>query len=179
MANPTLEQVYVQSRHRLALVAARYVGADAEDLVHEAFLRAFRAHATFGNRAQTTTWLHRIVVNACLDQCRQQQRLRRRPVPALPGVLTPAWPTRLTLRQAIRRLSPEERQSYLLHDILGYAHREIETRWGIPAGTSKSRLWRARRLLREVLQPRAHVGCGGKGPEPSADLRPVVLGRFL
>lgn len=146
MADVTYEKVYVRSRHRLALLAAWYVGADADDLVHEAFLRAFRAHVTFRNRAQTTTWLHRIVVNACLDHCRQQQRSadgrcrqcltrsRRR------GRHRP-----LTLRQAIRPLSPEDRQSYLLHDVLGYTHREVETRWAISAGTSKGRVWRARR----------------------------------
>lgn len=153
VADLTLEQVYVRSRHRLALVAARYVGADADDLVHEAFLRAIRAQATFRNRAQTTTWLHRIVVNACLDQCRQQHRRRQQTVPTDPGVVIPASPARLTLRQVLRRLSPDDRQSYVLHDVMGYTHREIEQRWAIPAGTSKSRLWRARRLLREALQP--------------------------
>jgi RNA polymerase sigma-70 factor (ECF subfamily) len=141
----------------LVVIAARYVAADAEDLVQDAVIRALQSLTAFRRDAEPTTWLYRIVVNACIDRRRKEGR-RRAEGGARNGEVTPAWPERLTLRRAVGSLGRDERQSYVLHDVLGYTHREIEDHYGIPVGTSKSRLFRARRLLYYALEGRSSCG---------------------
>lgn len=142
-----IEDLYQQSRSRLQSVAARYVGQDAEDLVHDAFVKVLHSAETFRGESRPTTWLHQIVVNACVDHCRRRSRRKESRVPST-DVIKSRLTVCVALKEAILGLSHDERRSYILHDLLGYTHREIEERYGIPIGTSKSRVWRAHRNLR-------------------------------
>ena len=147
-------QEYERSRPQLRAVAARYVGEDAEDVVQEAFLRALRWSGDFRGDAAPLTWLTRIVVNACLDRCRRRSRwTHARPgfVAHHPTVTNASVDKRLAMRRALRRLTPVQRQVFVLYDVLGHTHKEIAERLAIPLNTSKSRLSDARQRLREVL----------------------------
>ena len=147
-------QAYERSRPQLRAVAARYVGEDAEDVVQEAFLRALRWSGGFRGEAAPLTWLTRIVVNACLDRCRRRSRwTHARPgfVAEHPTVTNATAEKMLAMRRALHRLTPVQREVFLLYDVLGHTHKEIAQRLAIPLNTSKSRLSDARHRMREVL----------------------------
>ena len=131
---PPLDETYVHSFGRLRSVATRLVSReDADDMVQEAYLRALTNGDRFRGEAAQTTWIHRILVNACLDARRYRQRR---------GVHVTLEESHMALR--------EGGQGY---DVMGYTHPEISRRLGIPVGTSKGRLCAARRRLRRLLAP--------------------------
>jgi RNA polymerase sigma-70 factor (ECF subfamily) len=106
-----------------------------------------------------STWLHRLTVNLVLTERRSTKRRERRVL----GVEDPvAWekPTGPTaggvvgidLERALAKLPDGAREVFVLHDMEGYTHEEIAGVCGIAEGTSKAQLFRARRLLREMLE---------------------------
>lgn len=129
----------------------------AEELTQDVFVRLWEKLHTFKGESAFSTWLHRLAVNVVLSERRARGRREKRILPAgeledleRPG--TPAPPgTRMDLEQAIACLPPGARAVFVLHDIDGYQHEEIAEMSGIAEGTSKAQLFRARRLLREML----------------------------
>ena len=149
------------SRHRdrAWAVALRTLGDpnDAADAVQEAFVKAFRTVGAFRGDAQFSTWLHRIVVNACLDHMR---RSRVRPTSPLDetaaAVADPADPIGRTelghdVVAALSRITPDQRTAIVLVDVEGYSVDEAAALLGVPAGTVKSRCHRGRVQLAELL----------------------------
>lgn len=143
----------------------------AEDAVQETFLRAFRFLSTFDQRAELGTWLHRIAVNAAIDQGRRTRRERAARV-ELPeeGDLslsevpaTEAGPERRTLDAEIRRrteaalaeLSPSERAAFVLRHYEGRSIAEISSTLGKRDNATKQSIFRAVRKLRVALAPLA------------------------
>jgi len=163
-----LADTYVHSYGQLRSVAARFVRReDVDDLVQEAYLRAIAHGNRFRGEAAPTTWIHRILVNACLDVRRYRQRrgihvtldeAHGRPR----GRQWHRLIDRHALRAALGSLDSTERQVCVLYDVMGYTHPEIARRLGIPVGTSKGRLCTARRRLRRLLagysSRRARIG---------------------
>ncbi|MDQ1696490.1 MAG: polymerase sigma-70 factor, subfamily [Frankiaceae bacterium] len=162
-------------RDRLWRVATRTLGnaEDAADALQDALLSAYRAAAGFRGDAAVTTWLHRIVVNACLDQVRR--RAVRPTVPldetAAAERATPdaygARETAAEILAALRRLPIEQAAAIVLVDIEGYPVAEVAAILEVPVGTVKSRCARGRARLAETLH---HLD----GRNPAAD-RPVPL----
>lgn len=74
-----LTEVYHQRRQHLLAVASPFVGQDAEDIVQDAFERALRHRDQFRHEALPSTWLHRIVVNACISHRRYRRRMELNP----------------------------------------------------------------------------------------------------
>lgn len=143
--------------------------AAAEDAVQETFLRAFRFLSTFDQRAELGTWLHRIAVNAAIDQGRRTRRERAARVD-LPdeGDLSLAevptaepGPERRTLDAEIRRrtaaaladLSPSERAAFVLRHYEGRSIAEISSTLGKRDNATKQSIFRAVRKLRAALAP--------------------------
>jgi len=151
------------TRHTPALynLALRLTGgrdADAEDVVHEAWVRAVERFAQFEWRSALSTWLCGFVVRRWREVARQQNRGDELPIDdaglsaddrRLEGTFD-----RLLLEQAITGLAAGYREVLVLHDVHGYTHDEIGAMLGIQAGTSKSQLARARRALRITLGAR-------------------------
>ncbi|MBM7458836.1 RNA polymerase sigma-70 factor (ECF subfamily) [Rhodococcus coprophilus] len=150
------------SRHydHLWQVARRtsYSPEDAADSLQEALLSAHRMAANFRQDAAVRSWMHTIVVNACLD------RIRRNKVrPTVPlftdesekprAVRDSIHDTELALdvRTALFTLPPDQRAAIVAVDVEGYSVREAALRLGVPEGTVKSRCARARRKLAVVL----------------------------
>lgn len=145
--------------------------AAAEDAVQETFLRAFRFLSTFDQRAELGTWLHRIAVNAAIDQGRRSRRERasRIDLPdegdlSLAEVPTAeAGPERRTLDAEIRRrteaaladLSPSERAAFVLRHYEGRSIAEISSTLGKRDNATKQSIFRAVRKLRAALAPLA------------------------
>jgi RNA polymerase sigma-70 factor, ECF subfamily len=130
--------------------------ADAEDAVHDAWIRAIEALPRFEWRSSLRTWLTSILIN----RLREIDRQERHTVPIdddLPAVAPPVELPRsvdpIDLEAAIRALPPGYRRVLVLHDIEGFTHEDIAALLGVTAGTSKSQLAHARRHLRRTLSP--------------------------
>ena len=154
---------------RLYRLAYRLCGnrADAEDLFQDVLIKAFDRIDTVAGLDNPATWLSRVMYNRFVDTARQRSRRRLTTVPegelAGDGLENLGGPdaaevdaARLerlkALEKALAMLSEEHRVVVLLHDTEGYKIKEIETLTGIPAGTVKSRLHRARGRLKEILE---------------------------
>jgi RNA polymerase sigma-70 factor (ECF subfamily) len=143
---------------RLMGTALRIVrdASDAEDVVQEAFL-AYHRHSLSLPAAEAGAWLHRVVVNRCLDRLRQRGRWRMESLAEeadAQSLLPPverADDRRLDIERAVATLPEAARLVFVLHDVEGFKHREIAEQLGISEGTSKSQLFRARALVRRGL----------------------------
>lgn len=145
---------------------------DADDALQEAMLSAHRTAASFRRDAAVGSWLHRIVVNACLDRLR---RARTSPTTAITedrwqvGDRTSQVETAIVVRRALMRLPVEQRAAVLAVDMHGYSVIEAAVLLGVPEGTVKSRCARGRARLATLLAP-----CAPGGAVTPAG-RPVTL----
>jgi RNA polymerase sigma-70 factor (ECF subfamily) len=146
------------SRARLVRRARSLVGpADAEDVVQDAFERALRAR-TVRTDGDPRPWLNRITRNVAFDALKTRARA---------AALTPASDLAAEsaegtvvrreavaeLDDALQALTPLLRRTIVLHDVQGYTNSEIASLDGVPYQTVRTRLFRARRALRDVLAP--------------------------
>lgn len=147
-------------RDRMWAVALRTLRDpdEAADALQDAFISAFRAAGSFRGQSQVTTWLHRIVVNACLDRMRRRQARPTSPLPA-EGAGEPAaardtiadGETRLAVDDALAQLPPDQRATVVLVDVQGYSVTETAQLLGVAEGTVKSRCARGRTKLAVLL----------------------------
>ena len=151
-------------RDRLWAVAMRTTGdpEDAGDALQDALISAFRNAGSFRGDSAVTTWLHRIVVNACLDRMR---RRRARPTVPLPeedgetghrGLADPRndldrLELRMEIDRALKALPDDQRAAIVLVDVEGYSVAEAASVLGVPEGTVKSRCSRGRARLAVAL----------------------------
>lgn len=155
-AVPDLDEVFRRHADRMWSVAVRMLGdpAEAEDAVQEAFLSALRSTGFRGDAA-AGTWLHRILVNGCLDRIRAAARDRARvtTVPAPGPGPDPAGrlAVRMAVEDALRLLPAGQRAAVVLVDVLSYPVGEAAAILGVPTGTVKSRCARGRRRLSPLL----------------------------
>lgn len=152
-------ELFRRHRDRLWAVALRTTGdrEDAADALQDALLSAYRAADRFRGDAAVTTWLHRIVVNACLDRLRRRQArptvslADTEPAPAPP----PDRETVLVVRAALTELPVDQRAALVLVELEGYPVAEAAKILGVPVGTVKSRCARGRARLALLLgEPR-------------------------
>jgi RNA polymerase sigma-70 factor (ECF subfamily) len=154
------EDVYRQHSTRLYNLAFRMVGnaADADDLLQEIFLTAYRKLDTFRGASALGTWLYRLGMNVCLDRLRSKAVRQDQATDALDERIghgaheTSLTINRLDLERAIRSLPDGSRAAFLLHDVEGFDHQEVGRILGIAEGTSKSQVHKARLRIREFLR---------------------------
>jgi len=126
-----------------------------DDVLQEAYARAFRALPRFGGRSSAATWLYRIVYNACLDDLRRSGARKEVPLDEWrehDSDRTERVEQRLDLETALAALPVELRAVALLVDAEELSHDEAAEILGIPPGTVASRLSRARAVLRAALE---------------------------
>jgi RNA polymerase sigma-70 factor (ECF subfamily) len=138
--------------HRLARLTTR-TPEDAEDALQDAMLSAHRGASSFRHDAAVHSWLHRIVVNACLDRLR---RAKGRPTTPLEDVYpvsdrTAQVETTIVVQQAMMRLSVEQRSALVAVDMQGYSIADTARMLGVAEGTVKSRCARGRARLAQLL----------------------------
>jgi RNA polymerase sigma-70 factor (ECF subfamily) len=156
------------SGDRLLAVARRFFpdGDEARDALHDAMLAGYRARGSFAGDARLTTWLHRIVVNACLMRLRARRRRRET---AAGDTLAPlvdrhggvastedavaATEVRALVRRAVAALPAPHRVVVELHDLGEHDTADVAAALGISPAAVRSRLHRARRELRAALAP--------------------------
>ena len=193
-------------RRELHVHCYRMTGSfeDAEDLVQETFLRAWRRRASFEGRSTFRAWLYRIATNACLDALAQERR-RARPDPgaALPPPADLPWlqpypdllldgaapsegepdaaavskeTIELAFLAAIQHLPPRQRAVLILRDVLGWSAKETASLLESSAASVNSALQRARATLKKRL-PRRRLEWAA-GADPSEEER-ALLQRYV
>jgi len=184
-------------RNRLWAVALRTLGdpEEAADAVQDALLSAFRRAHTFRGDAAVTTWLHRIVVNACLDRVRRRQGRPTVPLAdqgteeAIGAALAtspdhaPEEELRLDIAAALARLPFEQRAALVLVDMQGYSVEDAARILDVAVGTIKSRCARGRARLLPYLAhlgpPKGPAGADGEAGQGLRHSAPGSLGRGL
>lgn len=169
---PSLEQAfsevianYSDLAYNVALRMLRNV-EDAEDAVQEAFISAYRAFGSFESRSKVSTWLYRIVVNACLMKIRKaKSRAKYLTETGYADVAVSDWaanPEQAAMNSELREalegglnlLAPDLRAAVVLRDIEGLSTEEAAEALDLSVPALKSRLHRARVLLRKYLENR-------------------------
>jgi RNA polymerase sigma-70 factor (ECF subfamily) len=132
---------------------------DAEDCLQDAMLRAFQLSPTFRGDCKVGSWLHRIVVNACLDRARRNQVRASLPLPddlnglaSDDGRCAENLDRRLSVEAALRMLPEDQRVAVVAVDMHGLSVGQAAELLGIAAGTVKSRRARARIRLERLLR---------------------------
>ena len=167
------DQLIARNYQRIYAVIYRFIGDahEAEDLTQDTFLNAYRARDGFRGDSQTYTWLYRIAVNLAKNRLEQIKR-RPRGLPSPAGEKAEerweentedgsASPDRLAenaelgrrVGEAVLRLRPEYREVVILRDYENLSYEEITQVLGCSLQTVKSRLFRARGVLRRRLEP--------------------------
>lgn len=153
------EELYRANAGRVFALCLRLCGdaSLAEELVQDAFVRAWDRLGSFRGESAFATWLHPLAVNVALTERRSRRRRLARVFPTDDpgafdrGVAPRPVETAVDLERALATLPPGAREIFVLHDVEGYRHEEIASSLGIAEGTSKGQLHRARLLLREAL----------------------------
>lgn len=141
----------------LRMLVERLVGGSAvmDDVLQEAYLKAFRSLGSFRRRAALRTWLYRIVYNACIDELRRprlvQVPLSSAPVEAQAPADQDGLPTRMALAEALAELPVQQRAAVLLVDAQGLSYRETAEVLDAPEGTIATWVSRGRSNLRRAL----------------------------
>lgn len=133
--------------------------SDAEDAVQEAFLNLYRSIAGFKGDSALSSWLHRILVNACYDIGRRRKRRTEVIESEPPGDRLAFDPPatgddpsmRMTLERSLDRLPRLPRTVFVLFEVEGFKHREIAEILGIAEGTSKHALFAAKKELQALI----------------------------
>ncbi len=165
-------ELFARHRDRLWAVALRTMGNpdDAADGLQEGMIAAFRRAGSFRGDAAVTTWLHRVVVNACLDRLRAMKVRRAEALPddleeragrgsllsstaaeLDPAELSVADERRRLVIDALRTLAPDQRAALVLVDMEGYSVAEAAAMLDVAEGTVKSRCSRGRAKLAPLL----------------------------
>lgn len=172
------EELFNRHRDRLWAVALRTTGNpdEAADALQDAMISVLRSADSYRGDAAVTTWMHRIVVNACLDRMRRARVRAAVPLPDSDPDRPDTLPDRrdaigtkelqLVLEQALLELPEEQRVPIVLVDVEGYLVEEVAAMLGIPAGTVKSRCSRGRSKLAATL---AWMRSDGSGNPQSAN----------
>ena len=165
------EALVVKYQRRIARHVARYVKAsgDVEDVVQETFIRAYRGLPSFRGDSSFYSWLYRIATNAAVSH------LQRAPDELLlgddgaderqhafePGISDGEDPERTlfarqiaeTVQRALAKLQPELAEPLMLYEVEGKPYAEIATMLGVPIGTVRTRIFRAREFIAKRLEP--------------------------
>jgi RNA polymerase sigma-70 factor (ECF subfamily) len=159
---------------RVFALVLRMLGnrAEAQDLAQEVFITVFRSIESFRGDSRLGTWLYRVAINHCKNRIKYLDRRSTRAHdaiedategdvadggaiggrPARPDEAAEGSEMERAVRKALAGLDDEHRELIVLRDLEGLAYEEIVAITGLPDGTVKSRLHRARAALREAIE---------------------------
>ncbi len=137
--------------HAIAILGHRQ---DAEDALQEAFLSTYRALGSFDENRRFYPWFYTILRNCCWKLAARrgkQESSALETVGILASTGSGSVENRLALEQALRELSPQSREILTLRHLDGLSYEELAARLELPVGTVMSRLFYARKEVREQL----------------------------
>ncbi|MHB8895931.1 MAG: RNA polymerase sigma factor, partial [Candidatus Geothermincolia bacterium] len=165
-----LEELFNRYRNQVFSLAYRMTGnpSDAEDLCQEIFLQVMRKVGSFEGRSSFSTWLYRVAMNRSRDYLRRKKRSpellshegdppeRHEPHIATSGGLESeaiSSEAQRLVQEALMKLPVSLRAPLVLHELEGMQYHEVASLLKLPVGTVKSRIFRARIKLAEILEP--------------------------
>lgn len=170
-------EIVERYQRRIFTLCVRILGDTdaAEELTQETLVKALTGLERFDGRSKLGTWLHRIATNACYSRIRSD-RVRSRGRVAWPETAEPqarpgvkradevldAGQRRRLVSLALDQIQPEHRVVLVLRDVQGLEYEQVAEVLGVPIGTIKSRLFRARAALREAVE---RLEAGGPNAE--------------
>lgn len=151
-----LREIYEATSDRVFRLMVRMVGQqDADDLTQQTFVRAFTKLDQFNGESKFETWLYRLATNEALQHLRREKHRRTKELVVEPTVRHADHVDQneraAMVRTALDQLDPELRAIFTLKEESGLSYQEIAATLGIPEGTVGSRLNRARRELRKLI----------------------------
>jgi RNA polymerase sigma-70 factor (ECF subfamily) len=172
------EDLVRRHERRVFRLLLRMLGSreEAEDVTQEAFLSLHRHGHRFRREARFSTFVYRVAANAALNRRRTLGRSRNRinefrvrqqagmnlpPTPRNPEDAAAGSEVQLRVQEALLELPPDLRVAVVLYDIEGQSYQDVARVLGIPEGTVKSRIHRARSALREILRSYVSAQRGG------------------
>jgi RNA polymerase sigma-70 factor (ECF subfamily) len=164
------EALVVKYQRRIARHVARYLrrAVDVEDVVQETFIRAYRGLASFRGQSTFYTWLYRIATNAALNAAKREpmplgsaEDADERAFAFEPGSSDAENPERTLMasqiadavQRALARLKPELAEPLMLYEVEGKTYPQIAEMLGVPIGTVRTRIFRAREFIAKRLEP--------------------------
>ncbi|MBU2686556.1 MAG: sigma-70 family RNA polymerase sigma factor [Actinobacteria bacterium] len=167
-----VEELFDRYRHQVFSLAYRMTGnpADAEDLTQDVFVQVMRKIGSFQGRSSFSTWLYRVTMNRSRDFLRRKKRSpemlstdgepgdylmedRVGTVQRAPEDNAIASEAQRLVQEALQQLPVSLRAPLVLHELEGFEYHEIARMLVLPVGTVKSRIFRARLKLGEILEP--------------------------
>ena len=170
------EELVSHYHNKIYALAYRYMGneEDAYDMAQEAFLKAFRSLHTFKGNSSFSTWLYRVTTNVCLDELRRRKRriiplsldeplasqegdeVEKEIADSSPGVdiIYEQKEFSQYIQQLLNEMKPEHKTAIVLRDVIGFSYEEIAEVINCSMGTVKSRISRAREVLRKKITDR-------------------------
>lgn len=152
--------LYESNYERLFLTCFKYCEsqAEAEDILHDCFIKIFKIISKFNGQSKLSTWLTRVVINEVLGYLRKKKRLPKKVT--IDDSLNVAEITEEELEMhstkevlnLIKKLPSGYKEVICLFSIDGYSHREIAEALNIAESSSRSQLSKARKMLREMLK---------------------------
>jgi RNA polymerase sigma-70 factor, ECF subfamily len=185
--------LYLTYKTRVYFACLRLSGDpfEAEDLLQETFMLAFRHIASFRGDCRFSTWLFRIATNSALMKLRRlKPRIQEVSFDELQendgstrhtgkfeseAGRNDCTDERIQLEHAIRELRPGHKAMFMLHDVHGYKHSEIAEMMGCAVSNTKSQLHRARAKLRRVLTKGRTLSATRNGSPISARAEEMTL----
>jgi len=153
-----LTRLVLRHSGRMLAVASRLLGsrADAEDAVQRTFIRCHAHASDYRPEWSVTTWLYRILTNACVDEIRRRRARPEEPLPpaAAAGGAGPGPEARLDLERALAKVPTEARALLVLRYVEGLSYAELARVRGISLNTVKSQLKRGKEILKTALLER-------------------------
>ncbi|WP_054693238.1 RNA polymerase sigma factor [Syntrophomonas palmitatica] len=172
----SFEELVVQYQNKVYALAYRYMGNedDAYDMAQEAFLKAFRSLRSFKGNSSFGTWLYRVTTNVCLDELRRRKRriaplsldeplatqdgdeMEKEIADHSPGadILYEQKEFSQYIQSLLDEMKPEHKSAIVLRDVMELSYEEIAESLNCSLGTVKSRISRAREILRKKLMER-------------------------
>ncbi len=156
-------QLVDRYKDRLMNVIGRMLSSteEAQDIVQETFVRVYQHRQSFNFQHCFSTWIYTIALNLARNELRKRKKFKFFDIAEMKGSETEIavemkLPSRLpqALNAAIKELPEKYRMAFLLRDIQEMPYEEVAKMLNVPLGTVKSRVNRARMMLREKLQPK-------------------------
>ena len=165
------EALVVKYQRRIARHVARFIRSanDVEDVVQDAFIRAYRGLSSFRGDSSFYSWLYRIAANAAINHLRRapqdvllgDEAPDDRAIAFEPGVSDAAQPDRTLMaeqiaavvQRALAKLQPQLAEALMLFEVEKKSYAEIAEMLQIPIGTVRTRIFRAREFIAKRLEP--------------------------
>lgn len=124
-----------------------------DDIIQETFLKAWKSYSSFKKNSSFRTWIYRIAMNTTYDYLKKNQQYLSEELDDNVAEVAKGQNIELkdVITKALFKLSPEQREVFLLHYKLGHKQSEIAELTGIPEGTVKSRLFKARKVFTDFM----------------------------